>query len=740
MANKKIGCILARVSRPSQNLKSQVDDLLRIADNKGFSVPDKFIFGEKISGMHTGFKKSLNNLLSALDIKNNHIEAVFIWEVTRLSRGAYDFVTELMQINTRNVPVYFYDMNLWTWDFEHNCLSRENCDKLIGASIYGRQEWDKISARTKRGREITAKQGFYIGHVADGYIPIKEGDHKKIEVDDNRKGVIERIFNLYIEGNSTDTIAQILNTEGVPTASKYRLSQPQFFNYKKTYKKSNGRDIDYNRDETMWQGGQIAQIITNRWYIGERSYGGEKYKIHPIISKEVFSKVGMLRNKRAETFRTNRKSKKHNYLLSGYIFCGKCGRKMYGHCTGPNNHYYCSSIEEGKKCGLRGINKENAEAIIIRTILFRALNEVVMGEKGVISDFFKISEDEKRKVKNDIKNKETELKGLEGKIKECDEIRKNYLKMIGPIYDDPKKKNRVEDLYELIDENDNERNEAEIKMAELKTDIIQLNKRLRISENIKNIADNISSLKDLATYRKLIENTIERIEVYNIDNSISYLKITYINGKEDGMIYSYPLLQDRFIYFNKDMLSKDHISFDGITSDLKIEKGYHIAFGNNGNGFMVLDDEGLKEELSKGPEWGDKRIKQYYSESISIRDFVLQARKGYPLLWKYDNSLFIEETDERRAEKSERYKEWRKKYNNGLPTCVPYVVKDGNYEEYLTQRKHLYNRKYKVKKNKRLSEEQKTEELERIDEALSLLKAKVKYLTRSEALERMKQQ
>lgn len=47
--------------------------------------------------------------------------------------------------------------------------------------------------------------------------------------------------------------------------------------------------------------------------------------------------------------------------------------------------------------------------------------------------------------------------------------------------------------------------------------------------------------------------------------------------------------------------------------------------------------------------------------------------------------------------------------------------------------------KYKVKKNKRLTDEQKAKELERIDEALSLLKAKVKYLTRSEALERIKQ-
>ena len=295
MANKKIGCILARVSRPTQNLQSQIDDLLRIAEENGYSVPNQFIFGEKISGMNAGFKKSLNALLSALDNTKNNIEAIFIWEVTRLSRGAYDFVAELMQINTRNVPVYFFDMNIWTWDFEHNCLSKENCDKLIGASIYGRTEWEKISKRTKRGRDAVAKQGYYIGHVADGYIPVKteEGKHKIIKVDDERKGVIKKIFDLYIEGYSTDEIANILNTEGIPTTSKYRYTSP-YFNYKKTYMKAGGRDIEYDREETMWQGTQVAQIITNRWYIGERSYGGELYNIEPIISEVLFSEAEIL--------------------------------------------------------------------------------------------------------------------------------------------------------------------------------------------------------------------------------------------------------------------------------------------------------------------------------------------------------------------------------------------------------------------------------------------------------------
>lgn len=53
---------------------------------------------------------------------------------------------------------------------------------------------------------------------------------------------------------------------------------------------------------------------------------------------------------------------------------------------------------------------------------------------------------------------------------------------------------------------------------------------------------------------------------------------------------------------------------------------------------------------------------------------------------------------------------WRKKYNTGRPTQEQYVLHNESYDEICLKRKHLYNRRYKIKNNKSLSEDEKKKE------------------------------
>ena len=69
---------------------------------------------------------------------------------------------------------------------------------------------------------------------------------------------------------------------------------------------------------------------------------------------------------------------------------------------------------------------------------------------------------------------------------------------------------------------------------------------LKLGENVKKIADKIIELKDIETYRKLIEYTVLRIEIKNIDKSISCIQISYINGETDSLLYSYLRLYKKF--------------------------------------------------------------------------------------------------------------------------------------------------------------------------------------------------
>ena len=737
MAKKERAALICRVSTAQQielGLESQVACLKEKAINDGYEVPDDLIFQEQISGLDANkdIRQSLKDLMTA--VENHKVDVVYTYELTRISRDPYNLVERVKWFSDRKIPMYIYDAELWTLDRTTKEEIEETTNYVFGAATYGKIEAKKIKKRTMRARDELAKGGWYVGHLSDGYITKLIGVHKKIVIDKDRKGVIERIFDLFVNGKSTDEIAQILNDDGVPTTNKYRLLSPHF-NYNKMYMKGG---IEYERNNVKWQGALIGQILSNKWYIGVRSYKKELYEIPRIITDDVWQKTVEMRTLRSAQFRTHRNKRKHNYLLTNYIFCGKCGRKMYGHTTGQNNHYFCSSYEEGKKCGLRGVCKENIEAIVCKVIKMRAVRNLLHQNNDVSSDYFKLPPQEIDIVKKKIKQLKETIRSEEKAIEKLENRRDNYFSMMADGMD----KKRIK---KLLEKDEKEQVEHEKRIGVLLSEIDSTQRRLKAGQDVVKIIKAIENTNDYQSLRQLIEKTIHRVEVYNADQSISLIRMKYLNGKEDTFIYSYPLLKDKFIYLPYITLNKIPISIDIEANSIIIQRG-SIAFGN---GILLFSEEypprTIKKDLCRlyeialSTEENVNDVSKYiwYNKQISIRDFVLNARKSPDFCPQYDRTIF-EEDDERRAEQKEKYKEWRKKYNTNLPTCVPYVVKDGNYKEYLEQRKHLYNRKYKVKKNKRLSDEQKAEELERIDEALSLLKAKVRYLSREEAVKEYK--
>ena len=86
----------------------------------------------------------------------------------------------------------------------------------------------------------------------------------------------------------------------------------------------------------------------------------------------------------------------------------------------------------------------------------------------------------------------------------------------------------------------------------------------------------------------------------------------------------------------------------------------------------------------------------------------------------------LEEKSDLALQQEEHYKHWRKKYNTGKPSGQePYILHNETYEEIQKMRTKLYNKIYKIKQRKRLTDEEKKEQIYAIKRQLAALTVQV---------------
>lgn len=729
MAKKQRAALLARVSTPQQiklGLESQVSVLKKRAIKDGYEVPDSLIFQEQISGLDANkpIRKSLQDLMDA--VEEHRVDVIYTFEWTRISRDPYNLVERVKWFNDRQIPLYICDANKWTLDRKTKEEIEKTTDYLFNAATYGKIEANKMRERTMRGRNEIAEEGLYVGHLSDGYCVVQTERGKEIKVDEDRRPVIKRIFKMYEEGYTTDRIAEVLNLDKVPTASRYRLHSSKFKGYQDTYHKK-ATDIPISRDETKWQGSVVGSYLKNKWYIGERKYNKQQYSIDAIITKEQWNVVSAMLKENSISFRSKRESRKHIYLLSRLLFCGKCGNRLYGHYTGLNNHYYCSTVDEGRKCGLRGINKENIEAIVTLGIKVRGIFDMFNGVASPIENFFNLSPKEEKQLKDEIKNNNLEINIIDKKI---EKNKNNYNEAVKQSILYAGNKDRQLAYEKVIKDFEKEKSELISKRERLAQQNILHNKRLNAKSNVTNAINRVIEERNLATLRELFLTVIDKVYLYNLTPSIDVIRITFADGWTEDYVYAYRLMQQNVIFLYRAFNISNLIYYDVDENLLKCKRGKGVLIGKN---FKPYDDY-LKMSSSEINQLGQEGVDYLVlkDEVVPLKEFIKYCYKSLSgIAYAFER---LEELTDEAKEQDAKYKVWRKKYNTGLPTSIPYLVKDENYETIAKRRKYLYNRKLKVKKHKSLSEEDKQKQMEAIEKELALLKAKLKYLDREEAV------
>ena len=340
---KKLCGIYMRVSTEDQaregfSLPEQKERLEAYCKFNGYKIVEYYT-DAGISAKTGNHRPEYDRMLE--DGKQGKINMIIALKLDRITRSTRDWKTLMDYLEKYNINIAFVNDDINTTTANGKMVSR------IMMSV-SQNEIERTSERTIIGLEGAIKQGHIPARAPLGY---KHVD-KKLVPDPLTKDIVIRIYNLYFEGLTYNTIAKLFNKEKVC-------------------------------GKTNWKDTSILKIITNVIYKGDYIQGkttrNPRYfpdVVEPIVSKELW-----------DSCQVQKKKNQRNYMRSQtYIFlqklkCPKCERILArgaSHKIKADKWYYYYRCE---KC--RGNIREHEIEDSIKDLL-----SDVFEYDSVVNEFF----------------------------------------------------------------------------------------------------------------------------------------------------------------------------------------------------------------------------------------------------------------------------------------------------------------------------------------------------------------
>lgn len=198
-------CIYARVSTQGQDYERQLVELREYAERMNYEVVREF--SEKISGAKTiAERQALTDLLDFAS--TNHIDKVLVYECSRISRRAIDFLQVIEQLTQMKVSVYILQNGLETLmaDGSVNPIAQLVLG-IIGQ--FNSMERSLIRSRMSSGYKVYRANGGKVGRK-EGYRKSEEAMRSQYtkEMSLLRKGISLRNVQS-ITGTSVNTLRKL---------------------------------------------------------------------------------------------------------------------------------------------------------------------------------------------------------------------------------------------------------------------------------------------------------------------------------------------------------------------------------------------------------------------------------------------------------------------------------------------------------------------------------------------------
>ena len=201
-----------RVSTELQEVDRQTDQLREYCKNNKIEIIAEF--NDTGSGKDNERVRLLEMLNFIRNPKNN-VNCLIVHELSRLGR-TYQVLDIIQDLTKRKIS--FYSIKEARWTIDQNGIVDPTTEMTLGfMAVINKHELETMKFRVKSGMRREREIGKALGGVFQPFGYSKDEKTGMLIKNDGEIKTIERVFQLYEEGNGTYSISKILNEDKTPT-------------------------------------------------------------------------------------------------------------------------------------------------------------------------------------------------------------------------------------------------------------------------------------------------------------------------------------------------------------------------------------------------------------------------------------------------------------------------------------------------------------------------------------------
>ncbi|MDD3251804.1 MAG: recombinase family protein [Lachnospiraceae bacterium] len=263
------------------------------------------------------------------DVQAGRCKKVIVWKLDRLSRSQKDTLILLEDVFLANDCNFVSIME----SFDTSTPFGRCIVGILAA--FAQMERENIKIRTSMGRHARIRQGYFHGsHAPVGYKFAEKSND--LIIDPYYSKIVREVFQLYISGRSIKSI-------GVEIKNKY-----------------GDKRYDWGNNTA------VRRILSNPIYMGRVTLGDQIYEgLHePIVSEtDWYLAAAILEHNKTmdkRTYAFKASGATADNLLTGLLFCGYCGARMYARKVSKvKKKYICHSVARTSAAMIKSDNCTN---------------------------------------------------------------------------------------------------------------------------------------------------------------------------------------------------------------------------------------------------------------------------------------------------------------------------------------------------------------------------------------------